>query len=719
MRASGALLAALLWGIDCRDASAQGAPADSRIAPVLEDLDLRFALAIASQSCPVAPARADTRWLLPWTGRLVPARDSALATDRLTLARREGFRLEQVVAPSRLEGVQQLGLLATPDSLSLKSPLVVFLHGSGTLPTQAFDERYTGREPLSSDRPIFQGMGRVLANAGYQLWAPLVSDSLSDRYPRYPWPDLEGAGAVLHAKRGSGGPLTLVLSSLQGGLDVLLREEGGTDRRVVVVGWKEGAFLAALLGAIDARVVAVVRLEPPLDAAALRRTRLGTESGAPFSQFDCALTPATLARWLAPKPLLFAPSTSDRMLRAESAFRSDREEVAIRSAYAAVPGAVIVAEPSSGPRALAATVKAFLDRTFPDSERASGPTPQDTTIRSLRVPYPSVVLRDIGDGWRQSATAGGSCPGPRDAPSLGDTTVLGAHTDSLRRTLRAALRLGAVPRPPVRVIRRDTVIVADGYVLEFLQSSPGIGGIPVVGYLATPRHLDGPRPAVLSLDGDEYVGEPFAVSAIQRRAYLNSYGLELVRRGFVVFAPAIPPWFPGLATTIGLGRFGNGPTSWTWMLGYYQGGLDLLLAEPHVRADATGAYGISYAGYAALFLTAVDPRSRFLVFSNPHSTFARLYREPVSALLAPWTAEICGWADATRIQMIAPRPFIWENGSRDANGYELVDLESVDAISAFYNQLGIPERFRFLRHEHGHETRPELTVEALRALLPE
>ena len=50
--------------------------------------------------------------------------------------------------------------------------------------------------------------------------------------------------------------------------------------------------------------------------------------------------------------------------------------------------------------------------------------------------------------------------------------------------------------------------------------------------------------------------------------------------------------------------------------------------------------------------------------------------------------------------------FVRENGLRDANGYESAPLESVRAIQQTYESLKVGERFEFVRHTGGHETRP-------------
>ena len=92
---------------------------------------------------------------------------------------------------------------------------------------------------------------------------------------------------------------------------------------------------------------------------------------------------------------------------------------------------------------------------------------------------------------------------------------------------------------------------------------------------------------------------------------------------------------------------------------------------------------------------------------GPVNTADSLFHHPDGMSLASWYAPVCGSLDNARKFLIAPRPFLWENGAHDDNGYEGSPLEAVRGVRAVYDALGIEDRFTFLRHNGGHEEMPD------------
>ena len=69
-----------------------------------------------------------------------------------------------------------------------------------------------------------------------------------------------------------------------------------------------------------------------------------------------------------------------------------------------------------------------------------------------------------------------------------------------------------------------------------------------------------------------------------------------------------------------------------------------------------------------------------------------------------WWIDLCGTID-TQFHMIAPRRLVWEAGE-DPN-FRNGGWDVVKGIRNVYLRMGIGDRFQFVRHNGGHETRVE------------
>ena len=138
---------------------------------------------------------------------------------------------------------------------------------------------------------------------------------------------------------------------------------------------------------------------------------------------------------------------------------------------------------------------------------------------------------------------------------------------------------------------------------------------------------------------------------------------------------------------------------------------------PETRDQALTVYGISYAGDAAMLLTALDPTIDAIVYSNPVQGLVSMFSSRDAPLLTTWWTEMCDIQDPVQRYLIAPRPFVWENGALDANAY-LSGVYPVADVARVYAARGATGRFRFLRHGGEHETRLGEWGSLMTAMLP-
>ena len=154
------------------------------------------------------------------------------------------------------------------------------------------------------------------------------------------------------------------------------------------------------------------------------------------------------------------------------------------------------------------------------------------------------------------------------------------------------------------------------------QAEPG-GRVPA--YLLIPKAALAPGvgrsfPAVLALHQTHAAGSKVVVGL--GNSPDDEYGVELVRRGYVVLAPPYP-WLAGYEPDLkGLG-YDSGTMKAIWN---NIRGLDLLASLPFVSVDrGFGCIGHSLGGHNGLFTAAWDPRISVVVTSCGFDSFRDYY----------------------------------------------------------------------------------------------
>lgn len=275
----------------------------------------------------------------------------------------------------------------------------------------------------------------------------------------------------------------------------------------------------------------------------------------------------------------------------------------------------------------------------------------------------------------------------------------------------------------------ETVSEADcgGHVRRELTyaSEPG-SRVPAC--LLVPKAALGTRervfPAVLALHQTHAAGRKVVVGL--GNSPDDEYGVELVRRGYVVLAPPYPhlaDYAPDLA---GLGH-GSGTIKAVWD---NLRGLDLLASLPFVRTNGFGVIGHSLGGHNGLFTAAFDDRIKAVVTSCGFDSFRDYYdgnpdvwrreRGWCQTRYMPRLADYAGRLDQIPfdfhdvLEAIAPRAVFVSAPLGDSNfRWRSVDREAALARPAF-RALGAADALD-VRHPDGpHRFPPELREEAYR-----
>jgi len=257
------------------------------------------------------------------------------------------------------------------------------------------------------------------------------------------------------------------------------------------------------------------------------------------------------------------------------------------------------------------------------------------------------------------------------------------HADAFRTAISAVL--GAPPDPAPLEAEVLDVVSADGYRREHIkyQVSPGDWSY---AYLLIPDNLQGPVPVVYAHHRHE---NKFSVgkSEIVGLAGDNDYaiGLELVQRGFIVFAPdAIcfgerrSPKSSGDTFDLAYNfhqlalRLLRGETLLKKVLWDVSRGLDYLTTRSEVDAHAIGFMGCGYGANMALWSAALEPRIRATVAHGSIMSYREQLRRGRwfhAEFVVPRLVQV---ADVPHIlSMIAPRACLLSSVGNDLDSAEI------------------------------------------------
>ena len=284
--------------------------------------------------------------------------------------------------------------------------------------------------------------------------------------------------------------------------------------------------------------------------------------------------------------------------------------------------------------------------------------------------------------------------------------------------LRALLGPHAPPEKWQTVVERR-VDLEDHHRDELVLTADGHPPLPL--YVLTPRQkAEGRRAGFVALHGhgghgyDPVAGRddlPGVANAIKSCNY--DYGRQLVRRGHVVAVPCLTPF----GRRLGKADYGKQDVCGVTFIRLQLLG-KLLIAEnlrdclwaveylarhDEVDAKRLGCVGLSYGGRMTMLTTALEPRIRVAAVSGA----LNVMQERVAVKYSCGAQVIPGllnFGDVPEIgSLIAPRPCVWEIGSRDALMIPRWTDEALARMGRAYKALGAEDHLMVDRFEGGHE----------------
>jgi dienelactone hydrolase len=244
---------------------------------------------------------------------------------------------------------------------------------------------------------------------------------------------------------------------------------------------------------------------------------------------------------------------------------------------------------------------------------------------------------------------------------------------------------------------------------------------PLPVYLLLPRdQASRPRPGVVAVHGhgkygyDSVAGlydRPGVADEIKQLNY--DYGRQVARQGYVVAVPCLTPFGRRLGDR---SRYrGQDPCADTFVRLQLLGKLliaenlrdclwavELLARHEQVDRQRLGCVGLSYGGRMTMLTSALEPRIRVAVISGALNAMQERISNPYScgAQVIPGLLK---FGDVPEIgSLIAPRPCLWEVGSRD----DLLSPRWVEAnlnrMRRAYQALHAEDQLMVDRFDGGH-----------------
>jgi dienelactone hydrolase len=278
----------------------------------------------------------------------------------------------------------------------------------------------------------------------------------------------------------------------------------------------------------------------------------------------------------------------------------------------------------------------------------------------------------------------------------------------------------STPPSSWRVIEENKTVLSDHTRLQLFLVADGVPSVPV--YLLIPANLkQGERvPGVLCVHGHgEFGNDPVVgrtdidgvADDIEKMNY--DYGLQFVRRGYIVVAPCMIPFGrrvnrkayggkdPCAVSFVRMQALGQLPI--TVNLRDLRWCIDLLQSRSEVAVQKIGCAGLSYGGRMTMMVTAIDDRIKVASISGALNLLQErmTLRHSCGSQMIPG---LLNYGDYSEIgSLIAPRPCVWETGSVDPLIVPGWDEKFRSRLRQAYAAAGEEDALQFDRFEGGHE----------------
>ncbi len=241
-----------------------------------------------------------------------------------------------------------------------------------------------------------------------------------------------------------------------------------------------------------------------------------------------------------------------------------------------------------------------------------------------------------------------------------------------------------------------------------------IEGVNAYGIYMVPKNIKGKAPLIIAQHGGG--GNPEAICDLDTRINYHSFGPEAVKRGYIVWAPALAmncgycndPEIPreaGREVTDRKLKFAGTSIIGIEIQKIIESTKVLMRERPEIDAGRVGMTGLSWGGFFSLYVPAVCPFIKVTVPSGMMRDFETELNKTIAddSKIPPDRTLFNSFGHFQAIGLICPRPCMVQLGATD--GLFNMDEAKKESVKAaeFYQKLGISERYEFNVHPAGHE----------------
>lgn len=283
-----------------------------------------------------------------------------------------------------------------------------------------------------------------------------------------------------------------------------------------------------------------------------------------------------------------------------------------------------------------------------------------------------------------------------------------------------------------RTITERVVELKDHTRHELVLSADGVNPLPL--HLLTPPGA-GRRAGILAIHGhgvygyDAIAGKLGAPGIEENIAKLQyDYGLQLVRRGYVVAVPCLVPFGRRLGDRADYGE--ADPCGITFIRMQLLGkvlmaenlrdclwAFEFLARHSAVDAKRLACAGLSYGGRMTMLVSALEPRIRVAVIGGALNLLQKKAAEMFScgAQVIPGLLE---YGDTPEISaLIAPRYCLWTAGNHDKHTKAKEGEIALARMRPVFKALGAEDRLEVDHFEGGHQWSGRLAYPLLEKVL--
>ncbi len=248
-----------------------------------------------------------------------------------------------------------------------------------------------------------------------------------------------------------------------------------------------------------------------------------------------------------------------------------------------------------------------------------------------------------------------------------------------------------------------------------------LDGVEAYGIYLLPKQRKAKAPLLIAQHGGG--GNPEAICDLDTRINYRSFGPEAVKRGYIVWAPALAMRcafcgdepIPGASRELLDQKLRLAGTS---IIGLelhkiIESTRTLIGARPEIDPKRVGMTGLSWGGFFTMYATALSPLIKVAAPSGYFRDYAKLLSRAVADDSRLADREIFGGLGHFQaVALICPRPCLVQIGEQDGALNDMAGARvEAERAAGYYRQLGIEDRFRFQEHPGGHEFDPKAILD--------